>query len=67
MKTIEIKWSTDDVLIRAEYMGLLFITEKQAEEILQNVFHYHDAEVGVNWDVIDAHINNYLDYLNKQR
>jgi hypothetical protein len=64
MKTIEIKWSTDDVLIRAEYKKT-FITEAQGEEILQNVLDYHDAEVGVNWDVIDAHIDNYLEDLNK--
>ena len=64
MKTITIKWSTDDVLIRAEDMGVE-INEKQGDEILQNVFDNHDANIGVNWEVIEFHIENYLENLNQ--
>jgi hypothetical protein len=64
MKTIEIKWSTEDVLAMADNMQVE-LTEKQADEVLENVFRYHDAEVGINWDVISFHIENLLENLNK--
>jgi hypothetical protein len=64
MKTIEIKWSTDDVLMRADAWGII-ITEEQGDEILQKVFDSHDAGIGVNWEVIDFHIDNYLENLNQ--
>jgi hypothetical protein len=64
MKTIEIKWSTEDVLFRAEDMGVT-LTEEQGDQILQNVFDNHDADVGVSWVVIDFHIENFLEDLNK--
>jgi hypothetical protein len=59
MKTIEIKWSTEDVLCQAEQLDLK-LTEDQADEVLENVFRCHDAEVGINWDVISFHIENLL-------
>ena len=63
MKTITIKWSTNDVLSRAEDMGVE-ITGEQADEILQNVFDNHDATIGVNWEVIEFHIEDFLENLN---
>lgn len=60
MQVISIKWSTEDVLFKAEEMGIE-LTEKQADTILDNVEHYHDASVGINWDVIEFQIENYLD------
>lgn len=63
MKTITIKWSTNDVLSRAEDMGVE-ITSEQADEILQNVFDNHDASIGVNWEVIEFHIEDFLENLN---
>lgn len=59
MKTISIKWSTHDVLDTAVNMDLE-LTELQADEILDNVLKFHDAEVGVNWYTIQFHIENYL-------
>jgi hypothetical protein len=59
MRTIEIKWSTEDVLMQADLMNVE-LTEEQADAILENVLHYHDANVGINWDVLDFHIDNYL-------
>jgi hypothetical protein len=63
MKTITIKWSTNDVLSRAEDMGVE-ITSEQGDEILQNVFDNHDATIGVNWEVIEFHIEDFLENLN---
>ena len=59
MKTISIKWSTEDVLFKAEEMGIE-LTEDQADAILDNIEHYHDASVGINWDVIEFHIEDYI-------
>jgi hypothetical protein len=59
MKTIEIKWSTEDVLAMADNMQVE-LTEKQADEVLENVFRYHDADVGINWGVIEYHIENLI-------
>ena len=63
MITIQIKWSTNDVLSRAEDMGVE-ITEEQGDEILQSVFDNHDATIGVNWEVIEFHIEDFLENLN---
>jgi hypothetical protein len=64
MKTIEIIWSTDDVMMQAEIMNIE-LTEEQADDILDNVLHHHDACVGINWDVLDFHIEDFIDKLNK--
>lgn len=64
MKTITIKWSTNDVQSRAEDMGVE-ITAEQGDEILQNVFDNHDANIGVNWEVIEFHIEEFLENLNQ--
>lgn len=63
MQVISIKWSTEDVLNKAQEMGIE-LTEKQADAILYNVEYYHDASVGINWDVIEFHIENYFDKTN---
>jgi hypothetical protein len=60
MKTIEIKWSTEDVLWQSEQLDLE-LTEEQADDILEIIEHRHDASVGINWDVISFLIENYLD------
>jgi acyl-homoserine lactone acylase PvdQ len=59
MKTIEIRWSTEDVLMKAEEMDIE-LTEEQADIILDNIERHHDACVGINWDVIDYHIETYV-------
>jgi acyl-homoserine lactone acylase PvdQ len=65
MKTIEIKWSTDDVLILAEQMGAE-LSEQQADEILDRLLRNHDADVGINWGVIEYHIENLIYNQTKQ-
>jgi hypothetical protein len=63
MKTIVIKWSTEDVLAMAESMDVE-LTETQADIILDNLLKYHDANVGINWDVINFHIENFIEKTN---
>lgn len=64
MKTIEIIWSTDDVMMQAEIMNIE-LTEEQADVILDNIERHHDASVGINWDVIEFHIDDYIEENNK--
>lgn len=55
MKTISIVWSTNDILAKAEQL-CINITENQADKLLDIIKHYHDAEVGINWDVISSYL-----------
>lgn len=59
MKTIEIKWNTDDVMDKAYHMEVT-LSEIEADEILDNIYRTHDASIGVNWDVIEYHIEDFL-------
>ena len=52
--TIELSWSFIDVQSLDDSL-----TDDQAREILQNVKEGQDAELGVNWDVIQCHIDEY--------
>ena len=63
MKSIQIFWCTEDIVWKADMMGIK-LTEEQSNAILDNVEHYHDASIGVNWDVIATHIDMYMDKLN---
>ena len=58
-KTITITWHIDDVLSRAKETDM-DITEEQAKDILQSIKHNHDASIGINWDVIDSHLESYI-------
>ena len=47
---IAIVWSVADVLeVRPD------LTEDQAYEVLQNAKDKHDANIGINWDVLSIH------------
>ncbi len=52
-KAITIIWTTED--IHAAYIGL---SEEQAEEVLFDLEHNHDSELGINWTTIEAAIAN---------
>ena len=58
---IHIKWHIDDVKATAERMGITsgHMTDEDAEEILEIVERRHDANTGISWDVIEAHIDDY--------
>jgi hypothetical protein len=48
---IYITWSTEDVQKLDKSLS-----KKEAQEILKHAGHKHDASVGINWDVLRAHI-----------
>lgn len=59
MKTISIKWGTEDVLWQADNLDIE-LTEEQADDILESLENKHDASIGINWDVISYYIEDYL-------
>ena len=59
MKTIAIKWCTQDILWQADNLDVE-LTEDQADDILESLENNHDATIGINWDVISFYIENYL-------
>jgi len=66
MKTIEIKWATEDVLGKADEMGIK-LTENEADKILDQLLRLHDAELGINWLVIENYIQEHIDEKKEQR
>ncbi len=60
METINISWHWKDILNQDETL-----TKKECCEILERVDRYHDANEGVNWEVIDLHIHMYKQLVGK--
>jgi len=57
--SIQISWHIDDVKATAERMDIA-ITDEDAREILEIVERRHDANLGISWDVIEAHIDQHM-------
>jgi len=53
---IAIVWRIEDVIDRAESRDIT-LTNEQAQLILEQMYKKHDANIGINWDVIDTHID----------
>lgn len=49
-------WSDEDVKHVEKELGITGVTDEQRADVLWRVDHYHDANVGVNWDVIGYHL-----------
>jgi len=60
MKKIQITWHTLDVLSKAKTMDVP-LTEQEADDILQSLKDNHDAQIGINWDVVESYINQHQD------
>jgi hypothetical protein len=54
-------WTTDDVKSLVdeddEADGTSPVTDEEAREVLRNVDRYHDANEGVNWEVLETHLD----------
>ena len=55
--TITIEWHIDDVRSIAHDID---VTDEQCMEVLWRAKEYHDANVGINWDVLRYHLDNVL-------
>jgi len=49
-------WCVEDVLDRAKERGIR-ISKREAEEIIDDIHKNTDATIGINWDVIDAYLD----------
>lgn len=58
-KTIYHSWHIDDVISQAQSRDIN-LSDQQAIEILQRVDHHKDASIGINWDTLDVHTDQYL-------
>jgi hypothetical protein len=58
-KTIAHVWHIDDVIAQARKRHIN-LSEKQAKEILHRIDKGKAADIGINWDVIDSHIDGYF-------
>ena len=50
-------WSVNDIVDYAEERDIK-CSETQAKSILSKVNDKHDANIGINWDVINEHIDS---------
>ena len=56
---LSIKRSTEDVAEMADQMGYRLSTT-ELNKILRKVIDKHDASVGINWEVIQIYITEYV-------
>ena len=56
---IAVYWCVDDVLTVAEEMNIE-LTIDEARDILQEVARRHDASIGIDWIVIESHIDMWV-------
>ena len=55
-------WTSADVIETAKTMDIK-LTNDQAREILADTLHGHDADLGVNWEVLRTRIDLYVSNL----
>ena len=61
MKTVlTVKWCIEDVIQSAKQRNIK-LTKKEASDVLSLAEHRHDASIGINWDVLDYHIDQIVD------
>jgi len=53
-------WMPEDVMSRAEERSMA-LSEVDAKSIIQEMDHRKDAEIGLNWDVIDVYLDEYTE------
>lgn len=58
MREIKITWSTDDIFMLADELGIE-LAEHEADEILELMYQNHDASIGICWDVIGTILYKY--------
>ena len=49
-------WHLADIIHRAYETHEIELSEEQGRNILESLIHRHDTSMGINWDVIDTHI-----------
>ena len=66
---IAIIWTTEDVFTESENYGDpdyvrvpldTEISEEEAQEILEILYQYYDASMGISWSTISCHIDEFI-------
>ena len=61
--TLTIKWGIEDIKLHLEDQEREFdppLTDEDYREILNAMKSNHDCNVGINWEVIDVYVDNYI-------
>jgi hypothetical protein len=58
-KKITIIWTDEDIKSISKNMNII-LTKNQIGDILDNIYRYHDASLGITWDTIEYHIEEYM-------
>ena len=53
-------WGIVDVIYQGRECGY-DLTKEQAREILEDIDKNHDASIGINWEVIDIYVEQFVD------
>ena len=60
--TISLEWTTDDVKEQARARGLENkLTTDECRYVLNLMLDKHDADIGVNWNVMDIYIDGVIE------
>jgi len=62
---VGVTWGRNDVYYAAEEFMKELLSDKEIDKVLYNLEHFHDADVGINWDVIKCQIQMVIDERNK--
>ena len=60
--SISITWHIDDVRSLAPDLDIM---DEQCREVLRRADKWHDAEVGINWDVLRSYLEQVLTETNQ--
>jgi len=52
---ISILWNVDDVKEQAKNKNIK-LNKEECREVLDACLKYHDANIGISWDILDDHI-----------
>ena len=56
IESVSFVWTRDDVLDRAQGLGHDDFPDHLVEEVLCDMHSKHNAEIGINWTVLDTYI-----------
>ena len=60
-RSISIEWEIDDIRAQLENRDMdEKLSDKECMEILEAAKDDHDATIGINWDVLDYHIDAFM-------
>lgn len=58
-EVVPVFWQAGDIECRAKAMGLA-LTEEEIRKTVQRIGDDHDAEFGINWEIIGYYLDEYI-------